>query len=126
MSRVLASLTGGNDWRLVALAGVLCLLASLVAIALFHRARAARARARSAWLVLAGAASGCGIWATHFIAMIAYVPSVAIVSDRQSDQRDSLQDPVAAALDAARNGWLDDGDRSQLRRALFRLLAELE
>jgi diguanylate cyclase (GGDEF)-like protein/PAS domain S-box-containing protein len=79
MSRVLASLTSGNDWRLVALAGVICLLASLVAIALFHRARAARARTRSAWLVLAGAASGCGIWATHFIAMIAYLPSVAIV-----------------------------------------------
>jgi hypothetical protein len=54
------------------------------------------------------------------------VSNVAIVSDRQSGDRDSLQDPVAAALDAARDGWLDGGDRSALRRALFRLLAELE
>jgi len=79
MSRILASLTHGHDWRLVALAGVVCLLASLVAVSLFHRARAAHARTRSAWLMLAGAASGCGIWATHFIAMLAYLPSIAVI-----------------------------------------------
>ena len=35
----------------------------------------AAGRAR-AWLALAGAATGCGIWATHFIAMLAYEPGV--------------------------------------------------
>ena len=80
MFRVLSSLTGEHDWRLVVLAGFVCLLASLVAVSLFHRARAVRARARShyAWLLLTGAATGCGIWATHFIAMLAYEPPVPV------------------------------------------------
>ena len=29
------------------------------------------------WILTAGTATGCGIWATHFIAMLAYDPSVA-------------------------------------------------
>ena len=83
MFRVFSCLTGEHDWRLVVLAGLVCLLASLVAVSLFHRARAARGRARSrhAWLLLAGAATGCGIWATHFIAMLAYEPGVAVGYD---------------------------------------------
>ena len=60
---------GEHDWRLVVLAGLVCLLASLVAVSLFHRARAARVSERArVWLLLAGAVTGCGIWATHFIA----------------------------------------------------------
>src|SRR6185503_16393328 len=72
--------TGEHDWRLVILAGLVCLLASLVAVSLFHRSRAVRARVRSrhAWILLAGVATGCGIWATHFIAMLAYEPNVTI------------------------------------------------
>jgi NO-binding membrane sensor protein with MHYT domain len=42
MFRVLNCLTTEHDWRLVALAGVICFLASLAAISLFHRAAAAR------------------------------------------------------------------------------------
>src|SRR5262245_15618088 len=38
-------------------------------------------RARAFWIGLAGAATGCGIWATHFIAMLAYDPGVAISYD---------------------------------------------
>ncbi len=83
MFRVFSSLTGEHDWRLVILAGALCLFASLVAVSLFRRARAARARPRSrhAWLLLAGAATACGIWATHFIGMLAYDHSVAVAYD---------------------------------------------
>jgi NO-binding membrane sensor protein with MHYT domain len=81
MFRVFSCLTGEHDWRLVILAGLVCLLASLVAVSLFHRACAARGRAQRAWLVLAGAATGCGIWATHFIAILAYEPSVAVAYD---------------------------------------------
>ena len=78
MFRVFSCLTAEHDWRLVVLAGLVCLLASLVAISLFDRARASRDRARRVWLLLAGTATGCGIWATHFIAMLAYEPSVAV------------------------------------------------
>jgi len=81
MFRVLSCLGGEHDLRLVALAGVICFFASLVAINLFQHARATRGRPRSVWVGLAGAATGCGIWATHFIAMLAYEPGVAIAYD---------------------------------------------
>ncbi|MGH9807170.1 MAG: MHYT domain-containing protein, partial [Terriglobia bacterium] len=48
----------------------------MVAISLFDRARAAHGRARLVWIALDAAVSGTGIWATHFIAMLAYAPSV--------------------------------------------------
>jgi diguanylate cyclase (GGDEF)-like protein/PAS domain S-box-containing protein len=78
MFRTITCLTVEHDWRLVALAGLVCLLASLVATSLFQRARTTRGRVRRAWLALAGPATGCGIWATHFIAMLAYQPSIAV------------------------------------------------
>ena len=77
MYRVLTCLSGEHDLRLVVLAGIVCFLASLAAISLFHRARATQGRARAIWLVIAGAATGCGIWSTHFIAMLAYDPGIA-------------------------------------------------
>lgn len=74
MFRVFNCVVDQHDWRLVILAGLICFLASLGAISLFHRARAAEGRARVLWTLTAGAATGCGIWATHFIAMLAYHP----------------------------------------------------
>ena len=78
MFRVLTCLTTEHDWRLVIVAGVVCFLASLTAISMFNRARATEDRARAGWIVAAGAATGCGIWATHFIAMLAYEPGVSV------------------------------------------------
>ncbi len=76
MFRVYTCLTVDHNWRLVALAIMVCLLASAVAISLFHRAKATSGRARLVWLGLDSAAAGCGIWATHFIAMLAYDPDI--------------------------------------------------
>src|ERR1700710_1181774 len=81
MLSVLTCLTVEHDWRLVVLAGTVCLLASLVAISLFRHALATRGQMRVTWLALAGAADGCGIWATHFIAMLAYEPGIPIAYD---------------------------------------------
>jgi NO-binding membrane sensor protein with MHYT domain len=67
-------MTGEYDWHLVVLAVVLCFFASAVAINLFHRAQATTHRARLVWLSLDAAAAGFGIWATHFVAMLAYHP----------------------------------------------------
>jgi hypothetical protein len=64
------------DWRLVLLAALVCFLASVTAINLFRCAQSTTGRGRAAWIVTAGAATGCGIWATHFIAMLAYEPGV--------------------------------------------------
>src|SRR5436309_6428586 len=78
MFRVLFCLVEQRVRRLIALAGTVCFRASLSAISLFHRAHATRGRARAAWIATAGAASGCGIWATHFIAMLAYDPGLGV------------------------------------------------
>src|SRR5438132_5037738 len=76
MFRVFTCLTEDHDWRLVMLAGLVCFIASIVAVSIFHRAIASRARARLIWIAIAGAAIGYGIWATHFVAMLAYEPGV--------------------------------------------------
>jgi diguanylate cyclase (GGDEF)-like protein len=78
MFQIYNCLTEDHDWRLVALAVAVCLLASAVAISLFHRAQATSGRARLIWLSADAAAAGCGIWATHFIAMLAYVPAIGV------------------------------------------------
>ncbi len=76
MFQVYTCLTVDHDWHLVVLAGGVCVLASAVAISLFHRAQATIGHTQLVWLSLDAAAAGCGIWATHFIAMLAYVPAI--------------------------------------------------
>jgi NO-binding membrane sensor protein with MHYT domain len=81
MFRVLDCLTTEHDWRLVIVAGLICFLSSLVAINLFHHARATLQTARTTWIIAAGIAAGSGIWATHFIAMLAYDPGIGMGYD---------------------------------------------
>ena len=76
MFRVLTCLTVQHDWRLVSLAGLVCFISSIVAITIFHHAVASRGRTRAIWIAIAGGAFGYGIWATHFIAMLAYDPGI--------------------------------------------------
>jgi len=78
MFRVLTCLTVEHDWRLVGVAAVVCLFASLTAVNLFNRARATVGRERAVWIVAAAVATGFGIWATHFVAMLAYEPGFPI------------------------------------------------
>ena len=72
MFRVLGCITQDHDLRLVVLAGVLCLFACSTAMSLVGRARASDGRTRTLWVAGAGFVAGCGIWATHFVAMLAY------------------------------------------------------
>jgi methyl-accepting chemotaxis protein len=81
MFQIYNCLTTEHDWRLVVIAAIVCLLASIVTISLLHRAFVARGRSRVFWVMIAGAASGCGIWTTHFIAMLAYEPGVPVGYD---------------------------------------------
>ncbi|MDO8878490.1 MAG: MHYT domain-containing protein, partial [Pseudolabrys sp.] len=78
MFQVFTCLTTEHDWRLVVLAGLVCLIASVTGLILFKRAQATIGRSRLLWVLGAGASTGCGIWATHFIAMLAYEPGVSI------------------------------------------------
>ncbi len=81
MFRVLNCLTSDHDWRLVALAVLVCFGASAAALSLLQSARDARGATRAAWIAAAGAVGGGGIWATHFIAIIAYDPPVNVGYD---------------------------------------------
>jgi diguanylate cyclase (GGDEF)-like protein/PAS domain S-box-containing protein len=81
MFQVFTWLTVEHDWHLEVLAGTVCFLASVVAISLFHRAQATMGRGRFVWLSLDAIAAGFGIWATHFIAILAYDPGVGASYD---------------------------------------------
>jgi len=78
MFRVLNCLATEHDWRLVFVAAFVCLAASLVSVRLIHRARATAGRTQAMWIVTAGAVTGFGMWAIHFIAMLAYEPGVPV------------------------------------------------
>src|ERR1700739_701853 len=81
MYRILTCLTTQHDWRLVIVAGLICFLSSLVVINLFHQAKSTAQGARITWVMAAGFAAGSGIWATHFIAMLAYDPGLGVAYD---------------------------------------------
>ncbi len=65
-----------HDLRLVGLAAVICALASFTAITLLQHVRKSTARMRGLWLAVAAVATGFGIWATHFVAMLAFEPGL--------------------------------------------------
>src|SRR5687767_7475551 len=79
MQYVLTCVTQEHDTRLVVLAGLVCLLACYTAFNLMSRSASAEARAdRWLWLIGAAVVAGCGVWATHFVAMLAYRPGMPL------------------------------------------------
>jgi diguanylate cyclase (GGDEF)-like protein/PAS domain S-box-containing protein len=78
MLRVYACVTQQHDLRLVALAGLICLLAAYTAFSLAGRAIEASRRGRIAWIATGGLVTGSGVWATHFIAMLAFQPDMPV------------------------------------------------
>jgi signal transduction histidine kinase len=72
MFRVLGCITEQHDLRLVVLAGIICLFASFTAINLTSRVRLLTGWPHAAWLAVAAFVAGTGVWATHFIAMLAF------------------------------------------------------
>jgi NO-binding membrane sensor protein with MHYT domain/two-component sensor histidine kinase len=72
--RVLDCLTQQHDYRLVVLALGVCSLGSYAALTLLNHVRVAQGRSRWGWLAATAVANGFSIWATHFIAMIAFSP----------------------------------------------------
>ncbi len=72
MMRVYACITQQHDLWLVLLAAAVCGFGAWVSLNLARRAAAAGGRARWGWLAGAATATGGGVWATHFIAMLAF------------------------------------------------------
>jgi diguanylate cyclase (GGDEF)-like protein len=88
-----------HDLRYVLVAGFICVLAMFTAVSLSDQARL-RSRRRPAWIALTGFVSGAGIWATHFIAMLAYRSELAI----EYDLRFTLAS-IGAAVALTGLGW---------------------
>jgi diguanylate cyclase len=65
-----------HDLRLVGLAAFVCVLASLTAINLLRHARKSTGNMRMLWLTVSAISTGFGIWATHFVAMLAFTPEI--------------------------------------------------
>lgn len=86
-----------HDPRLLAVAVVMCFLACLAASALVSRAQASRGRQRLVWTVIAAVEFGGGVWALHFVAMIAFMPGMTIGYDLQ-DTLLSILIAIAGAL----------------------------
>ena len=81
MLKIYSSLTVQHDYRLMLLAAAFCLVASGMTIDLLHRFRRATGRRYLVGLFIASGVSGIGVWATHFIAMLAFRPGVAVGYD---------------------------------------------
>ena len=76
MLKFLTCLTTQHDLRLVLVAGAVCLAGCFTTFRLYSRMRGARGVVRSAWLLLTGLVAGSSVWATHFIAMVAFTPGL--------------------------------------------------
>jgi diguanylate cyclase (GGDEF)-like protein/PAS domain S-box-containing protein len=72
MYRVLSCLRDQHDYRLVLLAVLICALATYTAFHIYGGARKSQGPKRLGWIFLTGIATGAGIWATHFVAMLAF------------------------------------------------------
>ena len=76
MLTVYDCIANAHDLRLVALAAVICALASFTAIGLLHHVHGSTGHMRVIWLAVSATSTGFGIWATHFIAMLAFSPGL--------------------------------------------------
>jgi PAS domain S-box-containing protein len=72
MLQVLSCIALEHDASFVALAALICTMACASSFNLAARARTKTGPTRWAWLAIAAIAAGYGVWATHFIAMLAY------------------------------------------------------
>ena len=81
MYTVFACIRDAHDFRLVLLAAVICVLASITALRFQRRIEPDDERTRPWLLALTGAIAGAGVWATHFVAMLAYEAGLVIQYD---------------------------------------------
>jgi diguanylate cyclase (GGDEF)-like protein len=61
-----------HDWKLVLVAGGVCLLACATAMGLFERIASSGGARRLGWITAAATVTGIGVWGTHFVAMLAF------------------------------------------------------
>ncbi len=74
-------LAGAYDYRLVSLSVLLAMLASYAALDLAGRLTTARGRSRVVWFASGASTMGAGIWAMHYIGMLALKVPVEVLYD---------------------------------------------
>ena len=72
MYRVVSCLVTEHDTWLVLLAVVVCVATALTSFLMYSIADLCSGRRKLLWAALTGVSAGSGIWATHFVAMLAY------------------------------------------------------
>ncbi len=65
----------------IVLAATICMISSYACIGLLRHARRAHGRMRAVWTAVAALAVGFGIWATHFVAVLAFRPGFTLGYD---------------------------------------------
>ena len=78
MIDILFCIRDDHDIRFVGLAAGICLLSTITAVLMIRQARSASPRGQFGWAVSGGFATGFGIWATHFVAMLGYDPGIIV------------------------------------------------
>lgn len=81
MFKVLECVTVQHDQPFVVLAASISFASMFAFFLLFARARECTESRRDNWLAISAFAGGLGVWATHFVAMLAYTGTVAIEFD---------------------------------------------
>lgn len=72
MFRVFECILTQHDHFTVGLAAAIWIVGSLAFFLALDRAQECRRERRASWLAIGGFAGGLGVWATHFVAMLAY------------------------------------------------------
>ena len=72
MIKIVDCIVDWHDSWLVIVAALVCLLASYTSFSLLRHAKAEEFGQKNFWLAAAAVTMGSGVWATHFVAMLAY------------------------------------------------------
>jgi signal transduction histidine kinase/DNA-binding response OmpR family regulator len=72
--KVLTCVYADHDWRLVLLAAAICVTAVMTTFRLYGMFIAGSGPTRTVWVWVTGVVAAAGIWATHFVAMLAFQP----------------------------------------------------
>jgi signal transduction histidine kinase len=77
----LASVVAQHDARLVVVAALICVLACYTSLTLIARAGKPGKTSSDPWLTAAAVVIGCGVWAVHFVTLLAYHPGLRVGYD---------------------------------------------
>jgi signal transduction histidine kinase len=81
VAAAIVSVAKEHDGHLVAVAALICLLSCYTALTLIGRTGKPGTSSSDPWLIAAAVVTGCGVWAVHFVALLAFEPGLRIGYD---------------------------------------------